>query len=76
MLCPGHEYFNARHHTASVLGTLMLFIAAASRAWAVKLSWPENACLCLLFISGEVGQTDLVYDQRSLVGLCMQVYKT
>jgi len=27
-------------------------------------------------MSGEVGQTDLVYDQRSLVGLCMQGYKT
>ena len=50
--------------------------------WAVRLSWLKNAYSCLLFrqviMTRKVGQTDLVLacDQCSLVGRCMQDYKS
>ena len=50
--------------------------------WAVRLSWLENAYRAHFFrraiLTRKVGQTDLVLvcGQGSLVGLCVQDYKS
>ena len=52
------------------------FITSMPRA--VRLSWLENAYSCSSFwrviLTRKVGQTDLVSDQGSIVGLCTKDY--
>ena len=51
-----------------IMGRIMIIILAASIAWAVRLSWLENAYSCPLFrraiLTRKVGHTDLVFGMR------------